>query len=41
MTVRKENKGECFVAEKTTFNYLHDFLRTEFYRGLAIGNAPR
>ena len=23
------------------FTYLHDFLRTEFYRGLAIGNAPR
>ena len=39
--MRKENEGECFVAEKTTFNYLHDFLRTEFYRGLAIGNAPR
>ena len=39
--MRKETEGECFVAEKTTFNYLHDFLRTEFYRGLAIGNAPR
>ena len=38
---RKENESEYFVAEKTTFNYLHDFLRTEFYRGLAIGNAPR
>jgi len=30
-----------FVAEKTTFNSLTDFLRTEFYRGLALGNAPR
>ena len=39
--MRKENEGECFVAEKTTFNYLHDFLHTEFYRGLATGNAPR
>ena len=38
---RKENESEFFVAEKTTFHYLHDFLRTEFYRGLAIGNAPR
>ena len=38
---QKENESEFFVAEKTTFNYLHDFLRTEFYRGLAIGNAPR
>ena len=39
--MRKENESEFFVAEKTTFNYLHDFLRTELYRGLAIGNAPR
>ena len=39
--MRKENEREFFVAEKTTFHYLHDFLRTEFYRGLAIGNAPR
>ncbi len=39
--MRKENESEFFVAEKTTFHYLHDFLRTEFYRGLAIGNAPR
>ena len=38
---RKENESEYFVAEKTTFNYLHDFLRTELYRGLAIGNAPQ
>lgn len=38
---QKENESEFFVAEKTTFNYLHDFLRTELYRGLAIGNAPR
>ena len=34
-------EGQVFVAEKNTFNYLLDFLRTEFYRGLAIGNAPR
>ena len=34
-------KGKIFVAEKTTFNSLSDFLKTEFYRGLAIGNAPR
>ena len=34
-------EGKVFVAEKTTFNNLLDFLRTEFYRGLAIGNAPR
>ena len=39
--MRKENESEVFVAEKTTFHHLHDFLRTEFYRGLAIGNAPR
>ena len=37
--MRKENESEYFVAEKTAFNYLHDFLRTEFYRGLAIGDA--
>ena len=37
--VHKENESEFFVAEKTTFHHLHDFLRTEFYRGLAIGNA--
>lgn len=30
-----------FIAEKATFNSLTDFLRTEFYRGLATGNAPR
>ncbi len=30
-----------FVAEKATFGSLTDFLRTEFYRGLALGNAPR
>ena len=33
--------GTIFVAEKATFNRLTDFLRTEFYRGLAMGNAPR
>ena len=30
-----------FVAEKAEFTGLTDFLLTEFYRGLAIGNAPR
>lgn len=34
-------KGKTFIAEKATFNSLTDFLQTEFYRGLATGNAPR
>jgi len=34
-------EGKIFIAEKATFNSLTDFLRTEFYRGLAAGNAPR
>lgn len=34
-------EGEIFIAEKATFNSLTDFLQTEFYRGLAQGNAPR
>ena len=34
-------EGRIFVAEKSTFNSLADFLRTEFFRGLALGNAPR
>jgi hypothetical protein len=34
-------EGRFFIAEKATFNSLTDFLRTEFYRGLARGNAPR
>ncbi len=34
-------EGKIFIAEKATFNSLTDFLRTEFYRGLAMGNAPR
>ena len=34
-------EGRVFVAEESTFNSLADFLRTEFYRGLALGNAPR
>lgn len=34
-------EGKVFIAEKATFNSLTDFLRTEFYRGLAKGNAPR
>ncbi|MCM1233991.1 MAG: DUF6076 domain-containing protein [Ruminococcus flavefaciens] len=36
-----EKNGDVFVAEKTTFGSLADFLRVEFYRGLAAGNAPR
>ncbi len=32
---------KVFIAEKVTFNRLTDFLRTEFYRGLAEGNTPR
>lgn len=34
-------EGEIFIAEKASFNNLKDFLLTEFYRGLALGNAPR
>lgn len=34
-------EGKVFIAEKVTFNGLTDFLQTEFYRGLAKGNAPR
>ena len=34
-------EDKLFIAEKATFRCLTDFLRTEFYRGLAIGNAPR
>lgn len=37
-STKEEN---IFVAEKATFSSLTDFLRTEFYRGLALGNAPR
>ncbi len=33
--------GKIFIAEKATFSNLMDFLRTEFYQGLAAGNAPR
>ena len=34
-------EGKIFIAEKATFNSLTDFLQTEFYRGIAAGNAPR
>lgn len=34
-------EGKIFIAEKATFNSQIDFLQTEFYRGLAVGNAPR
>lgn len=39
--MHQTNKDEVFIAEKTTFDRLGTFLRTEFYRGLAVGNAPR
>lgn len=39
--MHQTNEGEIFIAEKTTFDSLVNFLRTEFYRGLASGNAPR
>lgn len=40
--MRERNDPDTmFIAEKATFNSLTDFLRTEFYRGLARGNAPR
>lgn len=34
-------EGAVFIAEKATFGTLMGFLQTEFYRGLAMGNAPR
>lgn len=34
-------KDKIFIAEKAVFNSLTDFLKVEFYRGLAMGNAPR
>lgn len=34
-------EGVVFIAEKATFGTLMGFLQTEFYRGLAMGNAPR
>ncbi len=34
-------ENRFFIAEKATLDSLTDFLRTEFYRGLAMGNAPR
>lgn len=39
--MHQTNKDKVFIAEKTTFDSLVTFLRTEFYRGLAAGNAPR
>lgn len=39
--MHQTNVDEIFIAEKATFNCLTDFLRVEFYRGLAAGNAPR
>ena len=37
----RTEKDTMFIAEKATFTSLTDFLRTEFYRGLAKGTAPR
>ena len=37
----RTEEDDIFVAEKATFSRLADFLWTEFYRGLARGNAPR
>lgn len=34
-------KDKIIIAEKAVFNSLTDFLKVEFYRGLAMGNAPR
>lgn len=39
--MHQTEEDKIFIAEKTTFGSLTDFLRVEFYRGLAIGNAPR
>ncbi|BDF68153.1 hypothetical protein CE91St43_21250 [Oscillospiraceae bacterium] len=39
--MHQTNADEIFIAEKTAFDSLASFLRTEFYRGLAAGNAPR
>lgn len=39
--IHPTEEGKVFIAEKAMFNSLVDFLRTEFYRGLAKGNAPR
>lgn len=39
--LHQTNANEIFLAEKTTFRSLTDFLRVEFYRGLTVGNAPR
>lgn len=38
---RDEEETGIIIAEKAAFICLADFLRTEFYRGLALGNAPR
>ena len=39
--MHRTEKDTMFIAEKATFTSLTDFLRTEFYRGLAKGSAPR
>lgn len=39
--MHRTEKDTMFIAEKATFTSLTNFLRTEFYRGLAKGTAPR
>lgn len=39
--MHQTKEGKLFIAEKAAFNSLTAFLRTELYRGLAVGNAPR
>ena len=39
--MHRTEQDTMFIAEKAAFNSLTNFLRTEFYRGLAKGNAPR
>lgn len=34
-------EGKVFLAERTVFSYLTQFLYTDFYRGLVAGNVPR
>ena len=37
----RTEEGKIFIAEKAEFHSLMNFLQTEFYRGLVLGNAPR
>ena len=38
---RPTESGKVILAEQAEFTYLSHFLYTDFYRGLAAGNAPR